>query len=425
MRKDNAVQKGVLMLLIGLLLIASGAVTAQDTGDWRAYLLVGQTGQLMEIDGGGERARYTLDLPTNAFVAANQMRFSNDGARAAYCVFTSPTDTSELANYTLIVRDIPGQVNIIERDLGAIAGCTVSAFDTATNRVAVGVVNVFPDETVVAPDGPLWSLQLIDATTGAIVSELNDRTPGAPDGAALIPDFSGVVPIMSEVKVLNGSTVVFIAIPWIGRGGAFTLPAFAWNTESGTVGPADNAWGQFGNDFLPTMGELAYADSDPDLPAGNPSGPIAAMNVVRVLDATGSVTTVFHDPAWLVVEVKFVNGGQNLAIKLVESFDMASELPQQDYRAVLLSRDGTQTEMLRYPSYYWMEDVPGGFITLWSEVASVENPAPATLIDYFPVNGGGTRAWEFMPQDGQPIFWEIAWASPDTPQTGLPPFTAR
>ncbi len=415
-------------LVLLLVLLLTGATIAQETapsGDWRVYVLAGQSGQLLEIGPGGEQARYLLNLPPNTFINANQMRFNDDGTRVAYCLFVPPADPAGLTTYTLIVRDVVGQVNLVERDLGAIAGCTVSAYDSVTNRVAVGIVNVFPDQVEAAPAGSLWSLQLVDGDTGAVLNELNESTPNAPDGAALIPDFPGVVPIMSEVKVLAGNLVVFTAIPWVGRGGAFELPAFAWNIDTGAIGEASDAWGRFGGDFLPSMGELAFPDSDAARPAGPPSSPAPTANVVRVLDASGEITTVFHDPAWTVVEVDFVNGGQQLAIQLLESFDPNNPTPEQDYRGVLLNRDGTQTELLRYPSFYWLESTPVGMIALWSDIATLESPFPGTFIDLFPFVGGGTRAWEFLPQGDQTIFWELAWASPDVPQAGWPAFTAR
>lgn len=412
------------LLAASMLVLLALTVSAQGES-WRAYILVGQEGRLLAVGPNGQEAAYSLDLPPGSFVNAAQMRFTNDGTRAAYCLLNQPPRPDNATTYTLVVRDIINETNIVQRDLGAIAGCTVSAFDGASNRVAAGIVTAFPQENVAVEPGGLWSLQLIDATSGTPVSTLNDASPGVPTGADLLPDFPDVVPIMAEVKLIAGDIVVFTAIPWVGRGGAFALPAYAWNVTTGDIGPAAPEWGEFGTDYLPTTGELAYAAADPDRPAGVAGGPMPMNNVVRVLDASGNTTTVFHDPTWLVTQVTFVNGGRQLAIQLIDSFNPQSQNPSQDYRVVLLNRDGTRVDALRYPNYLWLEDVPGGFVTLWSEVATAANPAPPTYIDYFEGSGGGVRVWTFAPQEEQPVFWEMAWATPDTPVADLPPFPTQ
>jgi hypothetical protein len=181
------------------LLVSTAPAFAQDT-NWFAWLYNGGTREMVRVNPDGSQAAYSLGLDSNTYIGSYDMAFTNDGSRVAFCTVTYSENTPQ-GTTTLYLRDIVGQTNQLQIDLGPSIGCRTgrNAFNPEGTQLAVGMIRYFPmDETI--PDapqmdtsGPAWELRVYDVASGNLVQEINTTTPAASitgelSGGAYLPD---------------------------------------------------------------------------------------------------------------------------------------------------------------------------------------------------------------------------------------------
>ena len=198
--------------------------------------------------------------------------------------------------------------------------------------VAVSLVNI--DEN----NAFHWRLVLVDVAHGTLVKEVNSAMPNLADST------NNRFRIMPDVRQYNTDKIAFAVIPW-GTEGSPVESAYVWDLATDTLAQTPQ-WGSMILDYLRASQELVWIEADENLPAGNPGGPIPNFNVVRVADAAGNIQTVYHNTDFLPIQIKFIDGGQALAIQLLASIDSPTTDPgQQATKWVRLGRDGTLTDL--------------------------------------------------------------------------------
>lgn len=417
------IYRTALLVMITVLFTAILPASAQE--QWTAYLFNSNTAQLVQVGPEGEQAAYSLGVNPDAgeYLGGFDLAITPDGARAAFCFVTSvPSADGNLTNQaTYVLRDIVAQKDIARLDMGKPLSCRtgVAAFNPDASRVALAKVNSFPGDPNVDPDLPLWSLQIIDAVTGAVLSELNQRSPQlVAEGIDPMMVNSPILPLVVNV---DDAGLIFTAAMFASEGRLNT--AFRWDFAANTVTLAE-PWGKYGLSRQGATGEFAYADFDPALPVGEPGGPMANNNLVRVRAADSTDTTVFVGGSdWVVTNTIFVNEGRDLAISLLESFAPTND-PQytQKIRWALLRRDGSLTDLLVTPDYSAV--VPVGSSYLLLEI-QVDRSQPNTFPSYMLTVAEGTEQRLIWQSPAASAFqnWEIAWATPVSAQADLPAFT--
>ncbi|MEZ4669245.1 MAG: hypothetical protein R3E39_15170 [Anaerolineae bacterium] len=395
--------------------------------DWAAYLYTSNNSQLVQVGPDGERAKYSLGVNIEAgeWVNGFDLAVTPDGARVAFCFVTNTTSadgTSLKTQATYVLRDIAAEQDIVRLDMGSPLSCLTgeTAFNPAGTSLTLAKVNSYPGDPNTDPNTPYWSLQIIDPLTGDVQAELNQHSPQL--AAIGIDPFLTTNPIIPLVLSFDDSGVIFTVAPFASEGRLDA--AYRWDFTSGAVIPA-TPWDKYGLSRQTASGEFVYADLDPALPVGEPGGPMANNNVVRVQDTTGAPRTVFIGGSdWIVVNTAFVNQGRDLAINLLQSF-VPSNDPQatQQLRWILLRRDGTQVELYADPDYAELAAVDNGYILLMQDF---QRDQPNTYPSYNLIYGDGNEQrviWELPPIISYQN-WEIVWGTPTTMQADLPPFTA-
>lgn len=382
-------------ILLMLLLVIP--VSAQDSSEWWVFLFDQQNQQLVRVNNLGESEEYGLGLADNTFIGGHDLTFTEDGTIAAYCIQNMPPD-SQTAALTVHVRDLAAETDTLTLDVGEGVACRVSAFNEDETLLAVGLARYYPGNPGADTTQPAWALLLIDLTTGETVQELNgDMVTLPPVGNFPLDSF------LPEVKILTDEQAIFQAIYFGGE--LITVPAFVWDRETGTVEPETSGmWENFGGDFLETTGEVAWMWLDPDRPIGQPGALGPLYNVALVNE-----TEIYSDPEWIVLDAKFVNNGQELAIYLLEPYNFDSATPQpQDNQLIAVSRDSDIRELGTYPSFVQFRGAPDGLVVLW---ADAPGDVPPTLhLDYHR-SDVVTELWS--KQSGHMgISWQLVWVSP-------------
>ncbi len=260
-----------------------------------------------------------------------------DGEALAYC--TSMLYEDEYSQILNVVDVEDGHliqrhtvVDQLTQDELGICRVSLKGLSPDGQTVAVSLVNIDDNHTF------HWRLVLVDVETGAIVNELNSEQ------AELVDSQNNRFQIMPDVRYFGNNELAFVVIPW-GTEGIPVDDAYVWDLNSDTLTHAPQ-WGNMITDYLGASQELVWIEADENLPAGNPGGPLPNFNVVRVADANGNIQTVYHNTDFLPIQVKFIDGGQALAIQLLESMDDANTEPgSQATKWVRLGRDGSLTDL--------------------------------------------------------------------------------
>jgi hypothetical protein len=342
------------------------------------------------------------------------MGFSSDGSKVAYCTLSYAEGASQ-GNTALVVRDISSQTDLQRVDLGSSIGCRVgqSGFDETGTQVTVSKVNYFPGDPNASTDGPIWQILILDTATGSVVAELNNTSP-ALSGLDIIQDG----PVLPYVQRFTGGEIVFAEIPY-GIGGGGEWNAFHWQLADATVAPIEY-WGLIGLDMLPTTGELVFPALDPDAPAAEPGGPVPAYNIVKVVNADGAEQIIYRNSDWVVLDAKFIDGGQRVAVYLLAPFDQNNPSAQIS-RWVTIDRTGAVADLTPDSAFSSLRAASGGAVVLENAFLNADQTGGVrtSLTRY--TGSTATPLWTLETADIQ-FNWELAWASPVTPAEGLSPF---
>ncbi len=391
--------------------------TTQETtsGGWFAYLYNSTTDALMRVDADGSQTLYSLGLE-EVLATTYELSFNEDGSRVAFCKRDYDEATGIVA-FTLIVRDIASQTNLLEYDLGASTGktCSLGRQAYVNDRVAVAVMNYSAFDTEPDTSQAMWQIMLIDVTTGTLISQIDSSSNIVPYAGA----YEG-----SQLPLIQHSTgtdVYFVFAPF-GGDGPQSFPAFVWHTESGSV-ESVNYWGLIGMSALDT-GEMALPAYDPALPAGNTGGPMEIYNVVQVVEADGALGTTSHNiyqtADYLISRVQFINNGQQIAALEYPSFD--PENPNNAslrQRWVAIDRAGNVTELLTIDYMTEIQPAPNGYVA-FEQTYLDEAFTQAHFVLRLVQDGVSTTLAELDTTDR--AVWSLAWVSPTTTAADLPPF---
>ncbi|MCI0711938.1 MAG: hypothetical protein L0154_17410 [Chloroflexi bacterium] len=301
----------------------SGSDTA--AGQWRAYLYNMSSQEIVRVNEDGDETRVNVPLVEGEFTEG--MAVGQPGVdRAAFCSVRTTDDSSTAF---LNVLDLNTGTQIQRHEMGSMSFCRVApnAISPSGDRVAVALVDV-------AGQGDFsWRLSVIDVDSGATVNAMSSTDPQFTALGTETDRFS----IMPDVRLFEHDRLIFAVIPWQTEGMS-TTDAFDWDLTNNTLVRVPQ-WGSLMLDYLPSTGELAWADLDDSRPAGQPGGPIPVNNVVRVMGANNEVRTVYYSGDWLVVGVEFIDGGQALAALLIESADLSNAEPgQQATKLIAMAR---------------------------------------------------------------------------------------
>ncbi|MBZ0291470.1 MAG: hypothetical protein K8L99_02785 [Anaerolineae bacterium] len=400
----------VTIIALALLMLALPAA-AQDS--WFTYLYNWESASLVHVDSGGNQTSYPLGLSENATFNTRDMAFTADGSRVAFCAINY---SSETPSSTLYLRDIAGQTNLLQIDLGTRIGCSVKpdAFNDAETQLAVGLINHFGVGDPNAQEGvPAWQLQVLDVASGNVVNELNADSPAAAS-SGMIPD--GV--IMPEVRSFSGDTIIFAEVPYA-VGGPTLVSAFAWQLSSNSLAPVpEGPYSYFAVDSLAGTGEMAWAANNPNLPTVETDSPFGMLNVVVVGSPSGEQRIVYHTADATIIDVRFINNGQQLAILLFPPFSPDQTTVDTSTRWIALDRAGNITELQTNTEFGGgLEAAPGGYIYL--KMTPNENDFEASQFALSWYNNG--QAQELWSAQGQA--WEIVWSAPTPSAPDFPAFT--
>lgn len=385
-----------IVLALALLVMGMAQILADDT--WYIFLYNSATGELVRVDGrGGSIKTFELGLHQNEFV--DGMNFSTDGKRVALCGVQMIPERPQ-GQSTLYLRDLEAGVNNLEIDLGKTLGCHVSrdAFNEDDSLLAVGVINYFAPDKDIDTSKPIWQLLVFDTQTGKIAHEINADTPAVIQAGML----SGL-PIRPQVRYFASNEIIFAEIPY-GIGGTPKTSAYRWHLDTGKVEPADH-WGAFALDYR--AGELIWVDYDSGLPAGEPGGPMSPFNVVMTVDQNGEAHRLFHSPDWLILDARFIDSGQQIALQLLEPFD-PDATTSQAVKWAALGRDGNLVELGRSTFLAELVEAPGGCALLWTELQEWEQTRLATHLELH-IGNEIREIWTYTapPKVGD-VRWEFA-----------------
>jgi hypothetical protein len=415
-------KRHTLWILAVLSLLAMSVLPAlgQDSR-WFVYVYNGR--DLVRVYQDGTQETFNMGLGENVFVGAREMAFSADGSRAAFCATSYPpaSEGQEASppSTHVYLRDIAGQTNLLDIDLGSAIACRVgqNGMSADGSLLAVGVINyMFADETT-DPSQAAWQLLVVDTATGDIAHELNAQSPAAVDTFGVPAG-----PTMPFVQYVDANSVIFSPIPWFTEGSM--VAAYRWHLDTGTIEPEPGEqWQQFSTDILPVTGEATWPAVDPNLPALQPMGIGLAYNVVRVADASGQVTTIYHNADQNPGDARFINNGQQVAILLAPVFDESNPSAPIENRWVAVDRAGTVSDLVTDLNFSYLDGAPDGFVHLvWDSPNQDPNNSIYRLL--YEANGQTTELWSMAGSSDQFGAWELAWAAPMPVVEGLPPFTA-
>lgn len=392
--------------ILGVSALAAATLTpamAQDDEQWSSYLFSSFDKQLVRVYLDGTTETYDLGIPEETFVTGRNMAFTNDGNTVAFC---APIMEGETTTHTVYVRDLEAGTNSVEAELGAAWDCRIDqeALDEEAGQLAVSTIG---DEG--------WRIQVFDLTSGEVIQTLATGEENAP-----VLGNEADMHSLADVNHFENGTLIFALLPY-GTEGPDEAPAFAWNFETGEASEVE-LWGKSMRDFFEPTGELAALHVNPDLEAGLPGGPMPSYNEVLVADFDSEAQTVMYSSEEIPTDLAFIEGGQRLAINLLEPFDMENPENMQTTRWVALDREGNTEELATPESYSQLANAPEGFVLLEGITADPNMGRYDMRLSY---NSGGesTTLWYMEAnEDVGGIFWELAWTAPIEAAEDLPPF---
>ena len=394
-----------LLLLLCISILAVMPAQAQD--NWFTVLYNSMTKTFLRVSVDGTQETFSLDLPEDAFIGAREMAFSPDGSRVAFCLIDYSENNQNPT--TLYVRDLTSGTNIIEKDLGTSIGCRVVGNEDSS-QLSVGLIRYYESDPAADTSQSAWELPVIDATTGETLHSLNTDSPAAaaleyPYGESFLP----------YVLHFSDNEVIFGEVPY-GTEFPPDFPTHAWQLEGDTLEPT-KGWGFPFSAHLESTGEVAWLAQDPNLPAGQPFGPVPSNNIVNVTDANDETRVVYHSPDWILTGVEFMNGGAQLLLQLSEPLDMSDPNQTPSTRWIALDRQGNKTDLFTSEGFASLSIAPDGYLLFSTTSASL--PATYTL-EYHGEGGIETLLTLESEQYGA---WEVAYVTPQEPAEDLPPFT--
>lgn len=385
--------------LAGLL----GASPAQmQEGEWSGYLFDSSEKSLQRVTVTGDTTDVTLAIPEGAFVGGRDLSFSPDGTIVAFCSVSG----AETRSYTsLTIQNLENGSVLLQKDVGDAFSCRATLGEGAEQVALMTLRN--SQQPGELPD---WTLQVLDAASGAVVAEL--LSSQLTD--AQVWERSMAMPI---VRDFTDDTVTFGVFP-LGEGPGM-VPAYAWSIADGSVTPADE-WGYLYYAWLPETGEMAYAQEDPALPMGNPGGPMPSSNVVRVQDSGGNVRTIYASGAdWVIGSLAFIDSGRALAIQLIQSVNFDQPEQRQAVRWVALDRTGEVTDLPLMGDFVDVRGATDGYAALLGRNMNGEGMPEMSLELTTPE--GTVTVWSANMQFGG-VTWELPWTTPMITAPNLAPF---
>ncbi len=400
-----------MLRLLGILWII-GAVSVQAQDNWFGYLYNWQAHQFVRVDAAGSATTYELGLSDQAFFSSRDIAFSADGARVAFCAVDYAANTPRA---TLYLRDIAAQTNLLQLDLGSSIGCQVTpaAFNQNETQLAVGLVNYFGAEDPNADlSRPIWQLRVLDLTTSNFVQELNAQSP-AVSGSDMLPETA----IMPMVRSFSNDTIIFAEVPY-GIGGTPTVSAFSWQMSSGTLAVVpEGPWGHLSADWLHATGEVAWVAHNDTLPAAEPNGPLGFANVVILGDSSGQERMIYHTAEWTIIDVRFIEGGQRLAILLFPQLTPGTEPGAEPTRWIALDRSGNVSDLQVNTEFGGgLMAAPEGYLYLSANIVEENPDASQFTLEWY----RGSQRQQLWSAQGQA--WELVYSAATTTVPNLPPF---
>jgi hypothetical protein len=366
------------LLIVTLVTFSIGTSFAQEPPTdepWAVYLY--NDTEISQFNADGTVASY--NLPTENSLFSSMIAVSPDESRVATCTLSPSTDPSVPASATLRVYDLVAQNSVFELPLGEAWACEVTrdAFSLDGTQIAVGIISAWPTAPGTPQPEITWRLHLIDTVTREIISTLDSLSAQS----GLVGDGPRAGIDMPYVRRVDEGQVIFALVYWFTHG----LPsynAYIWDTGSNSVMAAPQ-WGHIygGDEILTADGfEFAYTRLDEGQPAAVSSGPVSPMNTVVVQREGGEPQVVYRNTRELITGVRYINGGNALAISLLEGVDPEAEIEypvEQKVRWIMLTRDGTVTEIVAPFTGGPVEVMPirdGYIVFTW--IYGVENVTP-------------------------------------------------
>ncbi len=395
--------------LLWIILLTFSVFVVQAQEGWFSYLYNWQAHQLVRVGADGSTATYELGLNDQAFFSSRDIAFSADGARAAFCAVDYAGGSPRA---TLYLRDIATQINLLQLDLGTSIGCQVTpaAFNPGETLLAVGLVNYYGAEDPSAdPNKPIWQLRVLDLNTSNFVHELNTQSQ-AVTASDMLPDTA----VMPTVRFFDGNTLIFAEVPY-GVGGTPTVSAFSWQVNNGTLAVVpEGPWGHLSADWLTPTGEVIWVAHNATLPAAEPNGPLGFANVVMLGDSSGQERMIYHTADWTIIDARFIDGGQRIAILLFPQLTPNTEPGAEPTRWITLDRSGTVSDLQVNMEFGGgLLAAPEGYIYMNME----GSPEAANFILEWYNNGQRRELWSAAGQA-----WELVYSAPTTTTPNLPAF---
>ncbi len=346
-----------LIIAICFVVMTGSMSSAQDMADWSAYLFDNINYDIIRVNADGDTQAFSLGLEENELLSLNDLAISHDGTLVAYCktVRMNETDTSNDLQVA-VIRDIETGDNLQEIDFGTQPACSVTAFSEDDSQIAVSIVS--RDFMQEPTDEPAWSLRLLDVATGETQNILSDG-----DDVMLAFDMFGEdIPLRAGVRQFDATSITFAGFPFAPMGGPAFVPVFRWEFAENTVAQLADAMGRVNNDVLASTDEVVYPALDESLTATQPDGPIPQANVVNVMSADGTETTIYQNEEWVIVGARFIEDGQAVGITLVRGFEPNQDMTEANaLRVDIVERDGTVITLDKeFNGGMWFDGVANG-----------------------------------------------------------------
>lgn len=398
-------RKRVLWTALSALLMLTAFTPLYAQSPWSAYLFNPDSGQLLQVTSEGAQTAYALGAGDGAYLSNYDLAFNADGTWAAWCAMTYPTENNPgQTTARLIVRDLPAQSNLVEMDLGPVTACRTGAgaFDDSGTRLAFSILDTTTSTDPNQAAIPLtWRLEILDLSTGQVSYKLDHTHPGIQED---LSRFS----FQPYLRTFLGDQVVFAMLPFATEG-SDGLPAYRWSLTTNNL-EAVEGWGNLSLDWLPSTGETVRAAYNPELPVGDPGGPVPLYNQVVVSGAQGVEYPVYKlvDNQWVITGTAFIDDGQQIAIQLLSSFDYNQPNFQQVQRWIAVDRSGQVSDLFSPPGFTELLTAPGGYLTL--EATQIgDNGQQSYSLNY---RTGGQSRTVWQAEATPPSYWLLAWVTP-------------
>lgn len=385
------------LLGAALFMTLTSALPAAAQTPWFVYLYSVETAELVRLNSDGSTQSYSVGLAPETFISARQMAFTPDGSRVAFCAVTYTQDPA--GNPTrLIVRDLVAQTNLVDADLGLSIGCQTGpqGFNDDFTRIAVGRINYLPGQPGADESRPLWQVQVLDAATGALLASLDEPA----DVNISQGELAGLLPL---VRAFTGTTIVFNPVLYATDMNP-NLFTYRWDSASGQIAQDTTAaFAASDGDRLSATGERVWIAENPDLPSGEPLGPMPRYNVVLYSDAANPTPRlIYHNPQEVIIDAALIEDGARLGVVLMPGMDpstltITTRWAALDRAGVVADLGGGQA------AYADIFGLPGGYGVL--ELIIREGGEALNRFSYT-AGGVSTELWS------APGGWELAFVPP-------------